>query len=250
MVNLKNAYTLYRRKCLLRWVAKNIGQKQVFILDAQELETLFILKMHLHCCQISDCRAYNVATLHWDYLIALLPAAATTDAPGRDQCSLWEQKTLSKMGAWVGNVECGNVQRVARTTDRQLCGRGWAGGLQAYNFYYNKGVVDVRIQMRICRVALCPVFFLMNMQSVGGVVDSDCLFATSLATLPQGPKSRCMQLLPLLLPSNCSVWLRECVSLYKCTIRIRICIHLTQNVPFFSCCASHASFVFYQLVWK
>lgn len=159
MVNLKNAYTLYRRKCLLRWVAKNIGQKQVFILDAQELETLFILKMHLHCCQISDCRAYNVATLHWDYLIALLPAAATTDAPGRDQCSLWEQKTLSKMGAWVGNVECGNVQRVARTTDRQLCGRGWAGGLQAYNFYYSKGVVDVRIQMRICRVALCPVFF-------------------------------------------------------------------------------------------
>lgn len=83
---------------------------------------------------------------------------------------------------------------------------------------------------RICRAAFCPLF-LMNMQSVGGGgVDSDCLFATSLATLPEGQESRCMQL--LLLPSNCSVCLSERVCLCVCACIRTIRIRLTHDVSF------------------
>lgn len=73
--------------------------------------------------------------------------------------------------------------------------------------------VDAGVERMYVELRFAP-FFLMNMQSVvgvdsGGGVDSGCLFATSLATLPEGQESRCMQL--LLLPSNCSVCVCVCV---------------------------------------
>lgn len=96
----------------------------------------FIMTTSKHCCR----------------LLRRLTPLAETNVP-------YENKRRSVKWVWVGNVECGNGQRVTRTTDRQLCGRGWAGGLQAYNFYYNKGVADVRYRWGYVELRFAPFFF-------------------------------------------------------------------------------------------